>query len=254
MIRKRRILRGKAECLSPEKSGYGRLVTETKNSFLLRGPKFSWFTAIKIWGFYFKEATKMKKTKMKRRVIALLNREEIEYIHQLSMDSLFTTGHKLTKVDIIAALIDAAIKLEVSAKAIKNKQQLTERMLSVAHTMIERRKYPRIKKDLIVNFRPVESLKECATSRTEDLSTDGLRIDITTLEHPPQLNQLLEITIKDPQEEEAVKAIGKIVWIRQKEKEKGFNAGVKLTYIRKEDKLKFIKYLHKELTEERKLK
>ena len=46
------------------------------------------------------------KSKAKRRVIALLSREEMDFIDKIGKDALFSTGSKLTRVDIIAALID----------------------------------------------------------------------------------------------------------------------------------------------------
>ena len=66
---------------------------------------------------------------IKYRAIALLNREEIEFLEKLGMDALFSTGHKLTKVEIIAALIDAAIELKISGSGVMNKEELMEKIL-----------------------------------------------------------------------------------------------------------------------------
>ena len=66
---------------------------------------------------------------VKYRAIALLNREEIEFLEKLGMDALFSTGHKLTKVDMIAGLIDAAIKLKITGHGVTDKEALVEKIL-----------------------------------------------------------------------------------------------------------------------------
>jgi len=66
----------------------------------------------------------------KYRAIALLNREEIEFLEKLGMDALFSTGHKLTKVDMIAACIDAVIQLKVTGHGVENKKALVEKILT----------------------------------------------------------------------------------------------------------------------------
>jgi len=67
---------------------------------------------------------------IKFRAIALLNREEVEFLEKLGMDALFSTGHKLTKVDMIAAFIDAAIRLKITGHGVMNKEALVERILA----------------------------------------------------------------------------------------------------------------------------
>jgi hypothetical protein len=79
------------------------------------------------------------------RLVALLNREEIEFINRLSVDAFFSTGHRLTKVDIVAALVDAAIQLGVSGLNVKSRQYLVKKIISAAIDYSERRKYPRLK-------------------------------------------------------------------------------------------------------------
>lgn len=190
----------------------------------------------------------MNKTnrRIKRRVITLLNREEMEFLHNMAMDSLFTTGHKLTKVDIIASLIDAAIKLCISAKGVKSRKELTQRIVHTAYNQLEKRRYPRIKKDLLVSFRPLESLGDHVFSMVEDLSLGGMRLDIPAQDKTLEIDQCIEIIIDDPHQEQEVKAIGKVIWIHKKE-DGSFQAGIKLNYVRKEDRDMLIKYLNQEM-------
>ena len=47
-----------------------------------------------------------KSNDTRRRVVALLNRREIEFLDQLALDAQFSTGSKLTRVEVIASLID----------------------------------------------------------------------------------------------------------------------------------------------------
>lgn len=185
----------------------------------------------------------------KTRVIALLDREQIEFLHRLSLESLFSTGHKMSLVEIMSALVDVARKLNISAKDITKVDALSEKIISVCSNYLEKRNFPRIKKHLKVSFRTSESLKEPIPSQTQDLSLGGLRLEISSAENLPQINQLLEISLKDPKEKEKeVKALGKVVWIRQCEDKNrlSYQVGVKLTYIMEEDR--FMQYLSKEAT------
>ena len=64
----------------------------------------------------------------------------MELIDKWSKDSLFSTGHKLSRVDIIGALVDVAMELGISAKDIHNKKELVQRILNTFKIETERRK------------------------------------------------------------------------------------------------------------------
>ena len=70
------------------------------------------------------------KKKLKKRVIALLTRSQIEFLDRLGMDSLFSSGHKLSRVDIISALVDAAMASDITAEGVKNKKELIQKILA----------------------------------------------------------------------------------------------------------------------------
>ncbi len=180
----------------------------------------------------------------KRRVIAFLDREEIEFLDKLSMDSSFSTGHKLSRVDIISALVRAAMAMRLSASGIRSREELVERILNLSRTPIERRKLPRIRKGLEVGFRALESLKGHYLTKTEDLGLGGFRMDLPEGKRNLAPHQLIEITLKDPvSSSAAVKAIGKVAWISQKEKEPGFEIGVKFAYMTEQDHERFKGFL-----------
>ena len=187
------------------------------------------------------------KSNVKGRVIALLTREEMEFLDKLSMDSLFSTRHKLSRVDAIAALVDAAIELGISADNVKSKKQFIEKILNTINNQEDKRRFPRIKKYLHVGFRKMDSMEKHNHSVTNNIGMGGFCMDISYLDKPPQVHQVIEITVKDPNEKEMpVKAIGRIAWICEKEGEHSLEVGVMLTYIKDEDKKRFEKYLSNE--------
>ena len=202
-----------------------------------------------IWGFYFGEEAKMKnnkkqKTRKRQRVIALLTREEMEFLERLGMDALFSTGFKLSRLDIIASLVDVAITLGISAENIKNKGELSRRILEAAQTGQERRKYPRLKKDLIVEFRRMDSMESYEESAADDIGAGGFRVEVAFGGRPLSVNEVIELTLRDPQEKDkAIKAIGRVAWIKEKEDKHGHDMGVMLTHVKEEDRERFIGYL-----------
>ncbi|UCC95978.1 MAG: PilZ domain-containing protein [Candidatus Omnitrophota bacterium] len=196
---------------------------------------------------------KRKTRKVKRRVVAFLNRHEMEFLDKLSMDSLFSTGYKLSRIDVIAALVDVAMALGISAKGVKSRGSLVWRILHSIRAPGERRQYHRFKKNLDVAFRKMDSLAEYSSSVTEDIGVGGFRMEVTTLGEPLAINQIIEVTISDPQKEhQAIKAIGRVVWMREKEDPQGLEIGVKLTYVKEEDREKFLNCLSAGVLEEAK--
>jgi hypothetical protein len=65
----------------------------------------------------------------KHRVIALLNREELEFLDKLGKDSLFSCGHKLSYNQIIRALVNYAMETGLSGKDAKTMEALKEKLL-----------------------------------------------------------------------------------------------------------------------------
>ena len=63
------------------------------------------------------------------RIVAFLTRDEIDFIDKLAKDALFSTGHKLTRTEIIGALIDAVKIKNISAEGVHSKSELEKRLL-----------------------------------------------------------------------------------------------------------------------------
>ena len=71
----------------------------------------------------------MKTNERLQRVIALLNREDIDYLDNIGKDSLFTKGTKLSRIKIIRAMIEAMKKLDITGKGIGSEEDLKEEIL-----------------------------------------------------------------------------------------------------------------------------
>ena len=65
------------------------------------------------------------------RVVALLTREEIDFIDRLSKDALFSTGHKLSRTDVIRAFIDVVKINDLDGNGVHSKLELEKRLLSI---------------------------------------------------------------------------------------------------------------------------
>ncbi|MBN1872263.1 MAG: PilZ domain-containing protein [Candidatus Omnitrophica bacterium] len=173
-----------------------------------------------------------KKYDKRIRVIALLSREEVEFIDKLGLDSHFSTGLKLSRVDIVSSLVNAAKALGVSAEGVRSKKELIERIIYTASTQLERRRYPRLKKELKIDFRNMDSLETYKEATTNDIGLGGFSFSV---EYEICLNvgQVVEITISDPKDKQkTVKAIGRVVWIKEMNNQHDKEIGVMLTHIK----------------------
>ena len=63
------------------------------------------------------------------RVIAIMNREEVDYLDKIGKDSLFTTGVKLSRIKILRAMVEAIKELKIDGKNIKNEEDLKNEIL-----------------------------------------------------------------------------------------------------------------------------
>ena len=63
------------------------------------------------------------------RIVAFLTRAEIDFIDSLAKDALFSTGHKLSRTDIIRAMIDCIRVNNIDGNGISSKSDLEKRLL-----------------------------------------------------------------------------------------------------------------------------
>ena len=73
-----------------------------------------------------------KKAKRVGRIIAFLAREQMDFIDKISKDALFSTGKKLSRSEIMQAIIEAARKLNLTNKDINSAAELEKGILKNA--------------------------------------------------------------------------------------------------------------------------
>ncbi len=63
---------------------------------------------------------------LKQKVVTFLNREEIDFLDKLGKDAWFSTGAKLSRTQIIEALVNLMMELGVKANGVNSKEALRE--------------------------------------------------------------------------------------------------------------------------------
>ena len=66
------------------------------------------------------------------RVIALLNREQVDFLDKLGKDALFTTGAKLSRTKIIYAMVNALRSLGITGNGVRSKEELEQKIIKAA--------------------------------------------------------------------------------------------------------------------------
>lgn len=87
----------------------------------------------------------MKTNERLERVVALLNRNEIDYLDEIGKDAFFTKGRKLSRIKIIRAMVEAMRELDIKGDGIGSEADLKEEILKKAasHAAAD----PKIKED-----------------------------------------------------------------------------------------------------------
>ena len=74
------------------------------------------------------------------RVIASLNREQVDYLDQLGKDAQFSSGVKLSRTQILAAMVNALKRLNLTGEGISTAGQFEQRVVdAMMHRMRGRR-------------------------------------------------------------------------------------------------------------------
>ena len=63
------------------------------------------------------------------RVIASLNREQVDYLDKIGKDAQFSSGIKLSRTQIIAALVNALKRLNLNGEGIITAEQFEQRII-----------------------------------------------------------------------------------------------------------------------------
>ncbi len=71
-----------------------------------------------------------KRKELKQKVVSFLNREEIDFLDKLGKDAWFSTGMKLSRTQIIEALVNLMMEMGVKGKGVDSKEELKEHILA----------------------------------------------------------------------------------------------------------------------------
>ncbi|MBN1587707.1 MAG: hypothetical protein JW937_09830 [Candidatus Omnitrophica bacterium] len=66
--------------------------------------------------------------KLAHRVIALLDREQVDFLDEIGKDALFSTGTKLSRTKIIAAMVNAMRRMGVNGHGVRSVRELELRI------------------------------------------------------------------------------------------------------------------------------
>lgn len=70
----------------------------------------------------------MSKRKEAHRVIALLTRDQIDFLDLVGKDALFSTGKKLSRSKIISALVELLRSLGIDGRGVGDIKELNEKI------------------------------------------------------------------------------------------------------------------------------
>lgn len=63
------------------------------------------------------------------RVIACLNRDQVDYLDKIGKDALFSSGSKLSRTQILAAMVNALKRLNLTGEGVTNVKQFEQRIV-----------------------------------------------------------------------------------------------------------------------------
>ena len=63
------------------------------------------------------------------RVVASLNREQVDYLDQLGKDAQFSSGNKLSRTQILAAMVNAMRRLNLTGEGVATPEQFEQRIV-----------------------------------------------------------------------------------------------------------------------------
>ena len=69
------------------------------------------------------------------RVIASLNREQVDFLDKLGKDALFSCGVKLSRTQILSAMVNVLRRFDLTGEGIKTPEQLEERVVETMHKL-----------------------------------------------------------------------------------------------------------------------
>ncbi len=67
------------------------------------------------------------------RVVASLNRDQVDFLDKLGKDALFSSGVKLSRTQILAAMVNALRSVQLTGEGIRTTEQFEQRILTMIH-------------------------------------------------------------------------------------------------------------------------
>ena len=65
------------------------------------------------------------------RVIALMNREQVDFLDKIGKDALFSTGVKLSRTQIIATMVNVLKRVHLTGEGVKNPEEFEQRIVEI---------------------------------------------------------------------------------------------------------------------------
>jgi len=63
------------------------------------------------------------------RVIASLNRDQVDFLDKIGKDALFSSGVKLSRTHILAAMVNVLRRLNLTGKGVRTPEQFEQRIV-----------------------------------------------------------------------------------------------------------------------------
>lgn len=63
------------------------------------------------------------------RVIASLNREQVDFLDKIGKDALFSSGVKLSRTEILAAMVNVLKRVNLTGEGVRNPEQFEQRIV-----------------------------------------------------------------------------------------------------------------------------
>jgi len=71
---------------------------------------------------------KLAQKEFRHRIIAVVDRQELEFLDKVGRDALYSTGHKLSYNEIVRGLIDFMLEIGLSGDNIKSRNALRDKL------------------------------------------------------------------------------------------------------------------------------
>jgi len=125
------------------------------------------------------------------------------------------------------------------------KKKITRKKMSIKKKLSieDKRKYPRLKKDVTVDFKLANSLDEFQKVKSENISSEGVKLETFYVDQPLATGQFMEMFLKEAEDGEAINVLGKIVWVDRKKFSLKTQIGIKLIFLSDGDAEKIKKLL-----------